>query len=160
MGVTIQPFGFDKAREKAKRGNPQNDTVILRRLQYIAEEMIKHYRIVTPSHDTGGYNDQTGNLRHSNGCRIYKDGQLVYETMDLSGFSSKDPDVPTVTENDIKVALDDYALGCDLGNGWTILLVVGMDYGKYVEAKGYNVMHLTGIELQRKVDELKKELGL
>ena len=57
-------------------------------------------------------------------------------------------------------AMDDYAAKYVASiEGYTIVLVAGMNYAYYVEAKGYNVLHQSNILLQQHVKELKERLN-
>ena len=55
----------------------------------------------------------------------------------------------------VNAALSEYAQqeGVIAPKGYTLIIVAGMNYGKYVEDKGYNVLHLTRYYLR---DEMKK----
>lgn len=159
MGIVVKKFGFDEIRRKlasqnkASEGTPDNPQV-RRLLAYIGEELCNHARTITPSHDSGGYEDQTGNLRSSIGYRIYRDAEIVQDGgfKNVSGGDGIDQ---------AKNALDNYGLAYSIPtNGWTLVIVAGMSYAAYVEAKGYNVLHLTNIEMKKKIEELKKDLGM
>lgn len=151
MGV--KKFGFDKVKRKlAKVGEPANDQQILRLLTYIGEELCEHARNITPGHSSGGYDDQTGNLRSSIGYRIYKDGDFSAE----GGFKSVGGAEGISAARE---ALDKYELSHPISvEGWTLVIVAGMSYARYVEAKGYNVLHLTKVEMLKKIAELKDDL--
>lgn len=148
MGVTT--FGFEEAKRMAQESGGIPDDEMLLRLSYIGEELCNHARTITPGHSTGGYDDQTGNLRSSIGYRILKDGQRKQD----GGFKSVGGDEGESNAND---ALNEFSSQCN-ANGWTLLIVAGMNYAEYVQAKGYNVLHLTAIELQDKIEELKRQL--
>lgn len=55
----------------------------------------------------------------------------------------------------VSAALGEYAQkeGVVAPKGYSLVIVAGMNYGKYVEDKGYNVLHLTKYFLR---DEMKK----
>lgn len=154
MGITS--FGFDELkRDLGMVEHEIDEDALLLRLKYLGEELCNHARNVTPGHSTGGYEDRTGNLRSSIGYRIYKDGEPVTD----GGFKSVSGG--TEGEEAAKTGLDAYAMFYEIPvEGWTLVLVAGMNYAKAVEAKGYNVLHLTEIEMQDKIKELKKKLGL
>ena len=156
--VNFDKFGFDaikaKARQRAEEARGASDQELVRWLSYIGEELCNHARTITPDHSTGGYDDQTGNLRSSIGYRVFKNGEPV-----------KDGGFKNVKEGngieEAKDALERYGLAHDIPvDGWTLVIVAGMSYATYVEAKGYNVLHLTKAEMYKKIEELKKELGL
>lgn len=152
MGVRAS-FGFNDAKKKIAGNGITEDVVILRRLSKIGEDMCSHARRNKGGHPTE-YEDQTHNLRSSIGYRVYYNGDIKSE----GGFSNVE-DGNGIEE--AKRALDEYGLSyASSVEGWVLLIVAGMSYAKYVEAKGFNVLHLTEIEMQDKVERLKNELGL
>lgn len=168
MGISCKKFGFEELKQRLADINkgfeetPDNPQ-IRRLLSYIGEELCGHARTITKGHATGGYDDHTGNLRSSIGYRIYRDGEPVYD----GGFQNVqvvNEKGETVTGNGIeaaKQALNNYGLAYSIPmRGWTLVIVAGMSYATYVEAKGYNVLHLTNVEMKNKIEELKKDLGM
>lgn len=157
MGVIYgNKFGFDSIRKKlqTKGTHPSQNMKIKRWLSYIGEELCNHARTITPGHSSGGYDDQTGNLRSSIGYRLY-----------WNGTKQKDGGFKNVGKGHgvkrAKAALDNYELQHEIPlHGWTLVIVAGMSYATYVEAKGFNVLHLTKVEMRKKVGELKKKLNL
>ena len=75
------------------------------------------------AHEQGFYIDDTGNLRHSIGYQIYKNGELLEES-----------EVRFPQDNRDAVA------GIIKPNGYQLIGIAGMGYASYVEAKGYNVI--------------------
>lgn len=152
MGVR-KAFGFEEAKKKAgsAKGSPASDAKIFRRLKFIGEKLCEHARNITPSRESGGYDDQTGNLRSSIGYAIFKNGEKMSEGgfKNIKGGKGID---------ESKSAIDSYGYGVATMNGWTLVVVAGMYYARYVEAKGYNVLRLTKAEMMRKIDELKSKL--
>lgn len=162
MGMSLELTGFDNVRRQLQNGEHIPDKVVQRRLHYLGLEMTAHARTVTRGHSSGGYDDQTGNLRSSIGFRIYKDGNPIED----GGFESiGGPDGVDKAKNALDLYNDKIPV-----NGWTLLVVAGMNYasavesgnrktrnGRYYQAKGYNVLHLTGVEMSKQMDELIKE---
>ena len=162
MGVR-QSFGFGELRKRLNNVGVSNDVAILRRLQKIGEEMCSHAR-----EDKGGhpieYDDQTHNLRSSIGYRIYFNGEQKAEGgfQNVTGTNPKTKkEVTGDGKQEAENALNEFASAyvTDV-SGWVIIIVCGMKYAKYVEAKGYNVLHLTNIKLQEEVNKLKREFGI
>lgn len=152
MGVR-SPYGFSNARKLLSKNGITNDTVILRRLSKIGEDMCSHARRNKGGHPLE-YEDQTHNLRSSIAYRIYFNGKIEAEGgyQNISSGNGME---------EAKQALDEYGLAYASNvEGWVLIIVAGEHYARYVEAKGYNVLHLTNIELQQKVELLKEELGL
>lgn len=129
-------------------------------LMQVAEEA------VTYSKDNKEYKDHTANLKNSISFALYLDGELVTSKIgndynptykDEKGRIKHNPyskgEVMQFREN----ALSEYAKkeGVVAPSGYSLLIVAGMNYGKYVEDKGYNVLHLTKYFLKK---EMKKAL--
>lgn len=167
MGIVGGKFGFDEIKKRinksAMTSSAPSDLKVGRLLSYIGEELCNHARTITKGHSSGGYDDQTGNLRSSIGYRIYKDGKPWKDGgfQNVTVTNQKGETVKGNGEADAKVALDKYGLAYDIPmNGWTLVIVAGMSYATYVEAKGYNVLHLTNIEMQKEIEQLRKDLGI
>ena len=43
--------------------------------------------------------------------------------------------------------------------GYSLVIVAGMNYGKYVEDKGYNVLHLTKYFLRKEMKKIFEEVA-
>lgn len=147
--MAVKKVGFDKfLGSQSNQGQSFSDDEMLRWLEFNAEELCNHAR------RSGSYKDRTRNLRGSIGYRIIKDGKRMND----GGFNSNDSEEGI--ENAI-AALDRY---CEENTipmvGWCIILVAGMSYAVYVEARGFNVLHETELELQKVVEETKKEFGI
>ena len=156
MGVVKK--GFDEARLLLQNSSI-NDDDILFELSYLGEQMCNHARNVTKGHTSGGYDDQTGNLRSSIGYRIFKDAYPMKDGGMAQVGSSKGNG--SEGKNKVPGTLDAFSNDPRIvKNGWTLLVVAGMEYAQYVEDKGYNVLFLTGIELERKMAEIRKRYGL
>lgn len=156
MGVVKS--GFDEARTLLQNSMIDDDDMLYE-LSFLGEQMCNHARDITKGHTSGGYDDQTGNLRSSIGYRIFKDGKPMKDggTAQVGGPKGNGSE----GKEKVPSALD--AFSSDprvVKNGWTLLVVAGMEYAQYVEDKGYNVLYLTGIELENKMAELRKRLGL
>lgn len=153
MGVR-KTFGFSEIKKKYASGKIEAsiDTQILRQLSSIGEELCNHARDITPSRNSGGYNDQTGNLRSSIGYAIYKNG----ERKKKGGFKQVKEGVEGFKT--AKTAVEEYGDNVASAQGWTLVVVAGMNYATYVEAKGHNVLRLTDYALKAKIAELKAKL--
>lgn len=153
--VNTGKFGFDTVKKKIQsQSENTNDSRIERWLSYIGEELCNHARTITKGHSSGGYDDQTGNLRSSIGFRLYKDGVKIKD----GGFKNVSGGNAI---QEAKSALDKYGLAYEIPvEGWTVVVVAGMSYATYVESKGFNVLHLTKEEMRLKIEELKNRLKL
>lgn len=77
------------------------------------------------------YNDITGNLRNSTGYAVYKDGQLRDWVLEDDGHP--------------EAAASAYRgqsawAGSVPNEGWSLVIFAGMNYGIWVEARGYVVL--------------------
>jgi hypothetical protein len=126
--------------------------VLNQRLKELAEKAIIY------SKDHKGYKDQTSNLKNSISFALYYDGELITK------FVGKIPKAKAHPKGQAQVeqALETYAKKIDVENtkGYVVTIVAGMDYAKYVEDKGYNVLYLTKYFIQDDmkliIDELKE----
>lgn len=92
--------------------------------KYLAEGLVK-YAI-----EKRTYTDQTGNLTNSIGYVIVFDGKVEY----MGGFvGNGDEGAEKGMQLADEIAKKD-------GKGISIIIVAGMNYAAYVEAKGYNVI--------------------
>ena len=151
----LKKYGFEKA--KAEISSEISDEDMIFDLSYIGERMCNHAREITIGHSSGGYDDQTCNLRSSIGYRILKGGVVVKD----SGFKIVEGPFGRGEKGEeaARKALEAFSVMASL-TGWTIIIVAGKDYAKHVEDRGYNVLHLTDIALQEEIEKLKKKRGL
>lgn len=107
-------------------------------------------RVVKYAREHGSYTDRTGNLRNSIGYVVIQYGRVVKD-----GFESSEPQTKART-----IALDT-ARSLD-GNKTYLVWVAGMEYAKYVEAKGFDVISGSGnwveATAQTLMDEFKRYL--
>ena len=143
--VKLQIRGREALQQKLNEKREQLIKVLNVRLMQLAEEA------VTYSKDNKGYQDRTANLKNSISFALYLDGEIV---------TSKIGAIPKAEEvvggqDVVGEALQNYAQqeGVVAPKGYSLIIVAGMNYGKYVEDKGYNVLHLTKYFLR---DEMKK----
>lgn len=122
------------------------EQAIIYRMQAIAEETVNVART------SANFTDQTGNLRSSIGAILSVDGQIVQS----SGFE--------VVKDGAQGAQDGRAFAEQLiaqyPTGIVLIVVAGMNYAKYVSARGKDVLDSGELLLERRVPELLKELGL
>lgn len=124
----------------------QNISLFIEAFRRIGEECINVARVKVKALPRD-YQDQTGNLRSSIGYAILDDGELVDA-----------PKIVPVTkegregEGEALKYID--TLRKTYPEGLVLLVVAGMDYAAYVQAKGYDV--LTSAELR--MEELKERM--
>lgn len=147
----VESFGFDEVLRKLgsqRSQKPQFDTRILRELTMIAEEACNMARDTYPTRDSGGYDDHTRNLRGSIGFKISFEGKEVSR----GGFDSRSS---TDGENAAQTALSKLDTK---GSLWEIVVVAGMEYARYVEAKGYNVISFVQGFLDEQIKKLIQDI--
>ena len=147
----VESFGFDEVLRKLgsqRSQKPQIDTRILRELTMIAEEACNMARDTYPTRDSGGYDDHTRNLRGSIGFKISFEGKEVSR----GGFDSRSS---TDGENAAQTALSKLDTK---GSLWEIVVVAGMEYARYVEAKGYNVISFVQNYLDEQIKKLIQDI--
>ncbi|MFJ1439294.1 hypothetical protein ACILPE_06110 [Capnocytophaga canimorsus] len=102
------------------------------RIDQIREEYIKkavnHFaetgeRCVAEARSNGNYKNQTGNLRNSVGYRVILNG-IVQKEANINSLNKK------ITDE----------ISLKYPTGLVLIVVAGMNYASYVEAKNYNVL--------------------
>lgn len=156
--VELKIKGLDALQRKLNEKKQQVTNTLNVALMQLAEEA------VTYSKNNKEYKDHTANLKNSISFALYFDGEIVTSKIgedynstykDENGRTHDNPyskdEVMQFREN----ALSEYAKkdGVIAPHGYSLIVVAGMNYGKHVEDKGYNVLHLTKYYLK---DEMKK----
>lgn len=128
---------LDKRAEEIER-------VMTNNLIYVGESAVNEAR------KSGRYKDQTGNLRSSIGYLILKDGKVVKE----SAF----PVVKSGKKGAEAGRQFIQSLISENSSGLVLIVVAGMEYAAYVEAKNLNVLDSAEQLAQRLVPQLLKSL--
>lgn len=100
-----------------------------------------------------GYMMQTGALLSSTGYEVFVDGVAIHSQFDAaSGAESNAAEIGIKSGQSIAETIGKGT------NGIALVVVAGMNYAAYVEAKGYNVLssaeHLAERELPRMLEKL------
>ena len=103
------------------------DKVLLDQLQQVGEQFVADAR------STDTYTDRTGNLRSSVGYVIVKDGKPVFGNFEGTSTPGVDK-----ARNFAEGIVAEYP------NGYALIVVAGMNYALYVEAKGFDVLTGSG----------------
>ena len=92
------------------------------------------------------------NLKNSISFAVFLDGKLINTTIG----KIPEPDKVKGGQAQVQGALEEYASkpGVVAPKGYTIIVVAGMVYGKYVEDKGYNVLYLTKYYLRNGIKDI------
>ena len=122
MGITPQfGKGYIAAQVAAFRERVEKATLF--QLQYLGEQLVMYAK------EQHNYTDRTGNLTNSIAYAVVKEGKIV----SYGGENQPGEGADTA----LKVATD-YA--ASVPNTFSLIVVAGMNYAAYVEAKGYNVI--------------------
>lgn len=149
MAVSITPK-FSKAdiQKMLAKKKQVIEKVIISRFQRIGETFITNAR------NNNTYTDQTGNLKSSIGYVILKDGEQIFG----SSFEQVKEGIkgtkagPKLTDEVSK----------KYTRGFVLIVVAGMEYALYVEAKGYDVLTASSIaaenDLKKAVEQISKKV--
>ena len=144
-------FKINGIEELQKRLNSIKESVdgrLAMELRQVGEDA------VTFSKENKGYHDRTANLKNSISYALFKDGDLLEHHIGNIPKPEEDADGQAqVADNLTRYASQE---GVVKPKGYTLIVVAGMNYGKYVEDKGYNVLYLTQNYLR---EELKKVIA-
>jgi flagellar basal body rod protein FlgG len=91
-------------------------------LSYLGEKLISYAR------ERHNYTDQTGNLTNSIGYAVLHNKRIV-KSGGMSGSVSKSSSMNIINR-----------MSTSGSNQYSLIIVAGMNYAAYVEAKGYNVI--------------------
>lgn len=116
----------------------------IKSLQKLGEECVMHAKSIP---EDIGFKDQTGNLRHSIGYMVFKDGIAIHE-----GYSQDGGKGAEVGRNLAQ------RVGSKYPEGVVLVVTAGMNYALYVESKGRDVLtsaeHLAQQELPKMLQKL------
>jgi hypothetical protein len=121
------------------------ERALVYRLEAYVEELINDAKL------SGEYNDQTGNLRSSIGGVLLKNRKPIT----YRGF------VPVAGGTHGAIMGKDFLnrIAAQLGTGYVILIVAGMEYASYVEQiHSLNVLSLTEMKAVRELPGILKEI--
>ena len=146
--VDFKIKGIEALQKRLKEKSALVERKLEMELSQVGEEA------VTFSKENKGYHDRTANLKNSISYALFKDGELVEQNTGKIPKPKEDPiGQPQVADNLMRYAAQE---GVVKPHGYTLIVVAGMNYGKYVEDKGYNVLYLTQNYLR---EELKKVIN-
>lgn len=141
----LQAQGLEALQRKLRERGSALENGLRMELAQLSEEA------VTYSKDNKGYRDRTANLKNSISFALFKDGKIVVSQVGRIPI----PDEAKGGQAVVQAALDKYvASGVVRPQGFSLIIVAGMTYGRYVEDKGYNVLHLTRYFLRDEMKEL------
>lgn len=106
---------------------------------------------VNEARANGGYTDQTGNLRSSVGYVVLHNGRVV-SSMNFEQVKQGSTGVKN-GEKFIKQLIGQF------DTGFALIVVVGMEYAAYVEARGLNVLASSELKAADIAPKMLKKLG-
>ena len=124
----------------------QAPAMIIQAIETACVEVLQKARML----DT--YKDQTHRLRSSLGYVIYKDGQQVASNFQSAGGEKGDEGVQIGQQRAAEAAA-----GIP---GIVAVVVAGADYASYVEAKGFDVLTGSALQLQQLFEAELRNLNL
>ncbi|MGI6572903.1 MAG: hypothetical protein ACOX19_05730 [Fermentimonas sp.] len=122
----------------------KSEEFILKKLFTIGEKCVNYAR------SNHAYLDDTGNLTSSIGYAVYRDGKRIGVSAFESILGAKEGKAAGLD------ALDRIAEG--IGKEWALVVVAGMKYAVYVEAKGYDVLSSSKLVCEMEAKRLMSEL--
>ena len=139
MGVKAK-FTRKDISQSADNAVSEIHTLMIQNLSYVGEYATSLAR------NHGNYKDQTGNLRSSIGYVIGRNGKKVSD----GGFGN-------VTEGVSEGRRFAESL-ITKTRGYTLIVVAGMHYGKYVEKRNYEVLTFTEAQARIIANDLFKSM--
>lgn len=146
--MAIKPnFTKDDVRERFDAFLNEIEKKQIAKLQRLGEMCLVEART------NKGYMMQTGALLSSTGYEVFVDGVAIHSQFDAaSGAESNAAEMGIKSGQSIAETIGKGT------NGIALVVVAGMNYATYVEAKGYNVLssaeHLAERELPRMLEKL------
>lgn len=125
------------------RAKEEYDRKAVEWLSVLGERVVKYAR------EHGSYTDRTGNLRNSIGYVVVQYGRIVTEDFSIGSG-----------HGEAKAQARAYALEVARNlpaNKTYLVWVAGMEYAKYVEAKGFDVLEGSGNWIESTAEKLKAE---
>lgn len=143
----IKLEGLKELQQKLLERKEGLKKVLNMKLLQLAEEAVTHAK------QNKGYKDRTANLKNSISFALFYDGQLVTQQI---GNIPKPGDAPKEHQG-VEGNLNRYAAEMVRPQGYSLIVVAGMEYGVHVEQKGYNVLYLTKYFLREEMAKILKE---
>ena len=125
------------------RAKEEYDRKAVEWLSVLGERVVKYAR------EHGSYTDRTGNPRNSIGYVVVQYGRIVTEDFSIGSG-----------HGEAKTQARAYALEVARNlpaNKTYLVWVAGMEYAKYVEAKGFDVLEGSGNWIESTAEKLKAE---
>ena len=143
--------GLQALQERLVKTRDALNTKLEIRLKYLGEDSATHAKL------NKGYRDRTSNLKNSISYALYLDGQPIHSGI---GHAEQGTDAVTIAQLDSQINenVESFAREHVQPKGYTLIIVAGMNYGKHVENKGYNVLYLTRNFVETELKKLVQEV--
>lgn len=109
---------------------------------------------VTEARENHRYRDQTGNLQSSIGYCIAEDGKIVFGGADTFKVVKDGQEGTKEGMNYLQSLVSEHS------SGLVLIIVAGMNYAAYVEAKNLNVLDSAEQLVERELPELLRQLKI
>jgi hypothetical protein len=119
--------------------------IIKLELDHIALQIVNDARLRSKSE--GGFDDQTGNLRNSMGYILMCDGEIIHEEFSATAAGTDGSEGIEKGKNEAQ------KIAAEAHQGWAVILVAGMEYASWVEAKGYSVLTASTLGIEAKLQK-------
>jgi len=141
--------GLEALQRKLTERKEAIKRVLDMKILQLAEEAVTHAK------QNKGYADRTANLKNSISYALFYDGELVTK---MIGEIPK-PEMAPADHGGVETALDSFSSedGVVRPSGYSLVIVAGMEYGAYVEHRGYNVLYLTKHFLRKEMRKMMEE---
>jgi hypothetical protein len=128
----------------------------LRRIRQAQINCLKHMgeAAVTEARENHRYRDQTGNLQSSIGYCIAEDGKIVFGGADTFKVVKDGQEGTKEGMNYLQSLVSEHSTGL------VLIIVAGMNYAAYVEAKNLNVLDSAEQLVERELPVLLKQLKI
>lgn len=165
--IEIKVKGIEALQRRLLQKKEMIENRLNTELLQLAEESVVF------SKNNKGYKDRTANLKNSISFALYHDGKQITKSIG-EGYNATYKDEHNKGQNNPYTkgevmqmrsnALEEYAQkqGVVATSGYSLVIVAGMSYGKYVEDKGYNVLYLTRHflheEMKKIIENIKEDI--
>jgi hypothetical protein len=137
----LRTSGIEALKERLIKGRERIAQTLEIRLAYLGEQAVTHAK------EHKGYKDRTANLKNSISYGLYLDGRLLPEYCVIG----KTQDAKSQAQ--AQKGFEEYAHDMVTAKGFCLIVVAPMEYAKYVETKGYNVLYLTRKFVENRLKE-------
>ena len=141
MGIAPQ-FGKGTVASSVLAFRERLDKAVIFRLNYLGESLARYAK------DNHTYTDQTGNLTNSIAYAVARENKIV-----TTGGNNQ----PGEGAETAQKVLQEYV--STLTHTYSLIVVAGMNYAAYVEAKGYNVILPAELKAKTEFPEVMRKLS-